>query len=112
MSVDPARTKHRITHQDQAFYFCSAGCLAKFRAEPTTYDLRPAKRRARRRGTKPALALGADDADYTCPMHPQIVQKGQGTCPICGMALEPKEAITGHRTGRASGRSRPRTRAS
>ena len=90
MSVDPARTKHQLTHQDHEFSFCSAGCLAKFRAAPTMYDPRSVGRAEA--VMKPALAMGAVDADYTCPMHPQVVQKGPGTCPLCGMALEPREA--------------------
>jgi P-type Cu+ transporter len=83
MSVDPATSKHRLEHQDQTFHFCSAGCRAKFEADPAKY---------------PDNTKSAADADvpagtiYTCPMHPQIRQVGPGTCPICGMALEPEVA--------------------
>lgn len=59
-------------------YFCSAGCRAKFIADPDKY-LKP-------RAPKPHLSTS--DAIYTCPMHPQIRQSGPGFCPICGMALE------------------------
>ncbi len=83
MNVDPARTKHRLEQNGDTWFFCSAGCLAKFRADPARYtEPKP------RESTPPA---GAADVEYTCPMHPQIVQKGPGACPICGMALEPKE---------------------
>ncbi|MBF5067224.1 haloacid dehalogenase, partial [Salmonella enterica subsp. enterica serovar Istanbul] len=58
-----------------------------FRADPARFTQSvPAKQ-------APAASSAAvdDDVEYTCPMHPQIVQKGPGSCPICGMALEPKE---------------------
>src|ERR1019366_7950777 len=42
-----------------------------------------------------APAKGTKDVEYTCPMHPEVVQMGPGTCPICGMALEPKEIQAG-----------------
>jgi Cu+-exporting ATPase len=82
MTVDPASAKHQLEHDGKPVFFCSAGCLAKFRADPARYT----------QAKQPIPATTASDAvDYTCPMHPQIVQKGPGTCPICGMALEPKE---------------------
>jgi Cu+-exporting ATPase len=81
MSVDPATTPHRADHAGRSFHFCSAGCRAKFLADPEKY-------RAPR--PQPAAAPGVI---YTCPMHPQIRQVGPGTCPICGMALEP-ETVT------------------
>ena len=85
MNVDPARAKHQLEHEGRTISFCSAGCLAKFRAEPAKYE-----RGAAARLPAPARPAGGDQAEYTCPMHPQIVQKGPGDCPICGMALEPK----------------------
>src|SRR5215470_6382072 len=80
MSVDPHTTPHRHTYQGHPYYFCSAGCRTKFAADPARY-LSPAA----------AAALGvAAGTIYTCPMHPQIRQIGPGSCPICGMALEPE----------------------
>jgi Cu+-exporting ATPase len=79
MAVDPASAKHQVEHEGQTFYFCSAGCKARFVADPARY-------------TSPAPVPAApthDEREYTCPMHPQIRQKGPGSCPICGMALEP-----------------------
>jgi len=81
MDVDPATAKHMLTHQGGHFYFCSAGCKAKFEAEPQRY-VEP------RAETKPVDPT----AIYTCPMHPEIRQVGPGSCPICGMALEPEMA--------------------
>ena len=79
MSVDPAKTAHVATHAGAHHYFCSASCLAKFNADPERY-LGDAPRAA-----EPAM----EGAIWTCPMHPEIQQPGPGSCPICGMALEP-----------------------
>ena len=82
MDVDPATARHRAEHDGRTHYFCSAGCRAKFAADPAKY-LGPAPAPA------PAAPAGAI---YTCPMHPEIRQAGPGACPICGMALEPMMA--------------------
>ncbi|MEP6605266.1 MAG: YHS domain-containing protein, partial [Nitrosospira sp.] len=81
MSVDPATTPHHHEHQGKQYSFCSAGCAAKFVANPDKYL----------NVQKAAPAVIAEGAIYTCPMHPQIRQIGPGACPICGMALEPVE---------------------
>ncbi|MBM6595372.1 heavy metal translocating P-type ATPase [Microvirga pudoricolor] len=80
MMVDPHATPHRAQYEGKPYYFCSAGCQSKFMAEPAKY-------------AEPAAARKAEPVPegtiYTCPMHPQIRQVGPGSCPICGMALEP-----------------------
>ena len=86
MTVDPAKTPHHAEHDGQPFYFCSAGCKTKFIADPAKY-LGPAAPMAAAM-TAPAAVVPAG-AIYTCPMHPEIRQSGPGSCPICGMALEP-----------------------
>ncbi|MEE8098568.1 MAG: heavy metal translocating P-type ATPase [Hyphomicrobium sp.] len=79
MNVDPHTTQHRADHAGRTYYFCSAGCRKKFVAEPARYlDPKESQREA-----------VAPDAIYTCPMHPEVRQVGPGSCPICGMALEP-----------------------
>jgi Cu+-exporting ATPase len=79
MTVNPETTAHKATHEGQPFFFCSAGCRAKFVADPQKYL-----------ADKPAAAESAPAGTiYTCPMHPEIRQVGPGSCPICGMALEP-----------------------
>ncbi len=83
MSVDPATTPHHAEHQGDAFHFCSAGCRTKFTADPQKYL-------SKDRAEDPPAPPGTI---YTCPMHPEIRQVGPGSCPICGMALEP-ETIT------------------
>jgi Cu+-exporting ATPase len=86
MTVDPATAKHRSEHGGRTYYFCSAGCRAKFEADPVRYLAPPS-----------APVEPAPGAIYTCPMHPEIRQVGPGACPICGMALEPLVA-TGEET--------------
>jgi P-type Cu+ transporter len=82
MQVDVARTAHHATHEGNEFHFCSARCKEKFTADPARY-LQPGEEIA---AAPPAPA----GTIYTCPMHPQVRQEGPGTCPICGMALEPE----------------------
>lgn len=81
MKVDPTTTAHHATHDGVHYHFCSSGCLAKFTADPAKY-LSDSKR---------AEPVAPPGAMWTCPMHPEIRQQGPGTCPICGMALEPEE---------------------
>jgi P-type Cu+ transporter len=81
MTVDPAKTPHHHAYRGESYHFCSGGCRAKFAATPEKY-LDPAKREA------PAPQLAG--TVYTCPMHPEVRQEGPGSCPICGMALEPE----------------------
>ena len=82
MDVDPATSKHRHDHAGTTYHFCSDGCRSKFAADPQRY-------------LAPAGAVDApmpEGTVYTCPMHPEIRQNGPGSCPICGMALEPAVA--------------------
>ena len=80
MKVDPHQTAHRHSHHGLAYFFCSGGCRSKFAADPEKYLTtdNPA--------SEPKAPPGVI---YTCPMHPEIRQIGPGSCPICGMALEP-----------------------
>ncbi len=93
MSVDPATAKHRCEHDETTYYFCSAGCRTKFAADPARY-LDPVGAAAGGAGRDQQSRLqGAEPPGtiYTCPMHPDIRQDGPGSCPICGMALEPEQ---------------------
>ncbi|MBN8961871.1 MAG: heavy metal translocating P-type ATPase [Rhizobiales bacterium] len=78
MRVDPTTRKHVFDHDHTTYHFCSAGCRTKFAADPQRY-LDP----------KPQQDDVPEGTIYTCPMHPEIRQVGPGSCPICGMALEP-----------------------
>ncbi|MDA9449466.1 MULTISPECIES: heavy metal translocating P-type ATPase [Bradyrhizobium] len=82
MTVDPTTAKHRFDHHGETFHFCSAGCRTKFAADPAKYL-------AKDKAPEPEMPAGTI---YTCPMHPEIRQVGPGSCPICGMALEPEVA--------------------
>jgi Cu+-exporting ATPase len=81
MTVQPESAAGRSKFEGAEYFFCSAHCLKKFEADTAKF-----------------LGDGADeeaedlpkDVEYTCPMHPEVVQIGPGSCPICGMALEPK----------------------
>ena len=85
MTVDPHTAKHRADDRGHTYYFCSAGCRTKFVNDPQKY--------LGERQPEPVV----EGAIYTCPMHPQIRQVGPGSCPICGMALEPE--LAGSDTG-------------
>jgi Cu+-exporting ATPase len=80
MTVDPSKAKYSHAHGGTIYYFCSSGCREKFIADPNRWLGKAA--------SQPPAASAA--AEYTCPMHPQIIQIGPGSCPICGMALEPR----------------------
>jgi Cu+-exporting ATPase len=79
MNVKPASAAGKETYQGETYYFCSQGCAAKFHADPVKY-LAPQTIQ-----TAPPAA----GSKYTCPMHPEIIRDKPGSCPICGMALEP-----------------------
>ncbi|MFL5264979.1 MAG: HAD-IC family P-type ATPase, partial [Stellaceae bacterium] len=81
MPVAPASAKHRSEHAGHTYYFCSSRCHEKFEAEPARYVTPAAPERPRPSAQEGGL--------WTCPMHPQIQRKEPGSCPICGMALEP-----------------------
>jgi len=81
MTVDPAKTPHHAHHAGQDYHFCSAKCRERFEARPEVFLGE----------SPPPTPQGSKDVIFTCPMHPQIEQIGPGTCPICGMTLEPKE---------------------
>jgi len=77
MKVEPANAAAEIEHGGHAYYFCSKRCADKFNADPARYAKHP-----------PATPAGAS-GKYTCPMHPEVVKDGPGSCPKCGMALVP-----------------------
>ena len=88
-----ARSPHVLQHEGKPVYFCSAGCKAKFAANPAMYPVAASGSAAPAPGSVPAPAMTeavAVGAVYTCPMHPEVRQDGPGACPKCGMALEPE----------------------
>src|SRR5262249_15130886 len=86
-------TPHRLTRDGEEVLFCSAGCKNKFEADPAKYT-KPANDHSHCAGGvraqgETAVADAPPGVKWTCPMHPEIVRDGPGSCPICGMALEP-----------------------
>ncbi len=86
MSVDPQTAAATAEHDGVHYHFCNVGCQKRFVADPQRYLKAVGAPQA-----APALPATGDDRLYTCPMHPEVMQKGPGSCPKCGMALEPKE---------------------
>jgi P-type Cu+ transporter len=100
MTVEEQRAAGTAEHGGARYYFCGKSCAEKFKADPETYVSRTADT------PSAEISLRAADTsahptesrvEYTCPMHPEIVRYKQGSCPICGMALEPRE-VTGEET--------------
>jgi Cu+-exporting ATPase len=89
MKVLPQKAAASVEHAGRTWYFCGQGCRIKFEASPAKYD-----------GSAPPITISSApissaSAEYTCPMHPEIVRPGPGACPICGMALEPRTVTAG-----------------
>ena len=80
MQVDPQSAAGSHEHAGVKYYFCNRHCLAQFQADPAKYLTK---------SPAPALVAAPKGAQYTCPMHPEILQDGPGSCPKCGMALVP-----------------------
>ncbi len=78
MEVDRASARHMAKHEGDRIYFCSERCRTKFENDPEAYL-----------GDRPVPEPMPEGTQYTCPMHPEIVQDSPGDCPKCGMALEP-----------------------
>lgn len=86
MSVQLDAGKPHLLYKEQDYHFCSQGCHSKFEADPWFY-LSGNKQRQQD-------LLVESTNTFTCPMDPEIVQEGPGTCPICGMALEPMDGVS------------------
>src|SRR5713226_4740363 len=103
MTVDPAKAAGQVNHQGKTYFFCSKGCAARFEKEPAGFLAKPGvgvmSHGSHAAGlvsiqmpaAKPAPQQQTKGTRYTCPMHPEVVQIGPGTCPKCGMALEPMD---------------------
>lgn len=95
-----ADTKHRLRQARGEVLFCSAGCKTKFEADPAKFAKPPTAHNCTAHGhhhhaaAAPSGSVPAG-AQWTCPMHPEIVRDGPGSCPICGMALEPMTPSAG-----------------
>src|SRR5229473_7025826 len=105
MMVDPQKSAAKVEREGKTYYFCSTRCAERFEKNPENFLGSPGTAGMEHHSsppivdvnkhsgpTAPAIA-SSKTARYTCPMHPQIVQIGPGTCPICGMALEPMDVF-------------------
>ena len=86
MKVSIEAAKWSAERDGETFYFCGQSCLRKFEANPSGWGGPKEIAKPQR----PANATSTGEGEYTCPMHPEVVQQGAGDCPICGMALEPR----------------------
>src|SRR5512134_2151737 len=84
MTISPADAAGHVEYNGKTYYFCNPSCEERFRATPDAFLA----------GAPPAAIPppAGPGVEYTCPMHPEIVRSGPGSCPICGMALEPRTA--------------------
>ncbi|MBX9812142.1 MAG: heavy metal translocating P-type ATPase [Burkholderiales bacterium] len=92
MTVDEKSAATTRVHEGVTYYFCSAHCGARFEADPAGYLNKPQPVRVHRAGASGGASTQPPAAMYTCPMHPEVRQQGPGSCPKCGMALEPETA--------------------
>ena len=88
MTVNPETSAGRHEHRGKTYYFCSPHCQRRFAADPEAV-LSAAPQPMGAMAHPPLAQIGARPVKYTCPMHPEVVRDGPGSCPICGMALEP-----------------------
>ena len=93
MMVDPQKAAGKVEHDGKTYYFCSARCAERFRNEPEKFLAAPGTAGMEHKASPVAAPAVAKNVRYTCPMHPEIVQIGPGTCPKCGMALEPMDMV-------------------
>ncbi len=94
MQVDPAKSKGSFEFEGTTYHFCGLGCLEKFKSDPDGFLARGVPNRSQAKPVAP-VKVAADASLYTCPMHPEIRQNLPGSCPLCGMALEPLEVSAG-----------------
>src|SRR6266446_374940 len=105
MMVDPQKSAAKVEHGGMNYYFCSVRCAERFEKNPENFLAAPGTAGMEHQSSPPVddvnkhsgptapASASSKTARYTCPMHPQIVQIGPGTCPICGMALEPMDVF-------------------
>jgi P-type Cu+ transporter len=94
MKILPEKAAGSDTYKGQTYYFCGLKCLARFKNNPEQFLApKPAAEHAHHHGAPPKplepSSAATSGAEYTCPMHPEVRQIGPGSCPKCGMALEP-----------------------
>ncbi|MFN0139007.1 MAG: heavy metal translocating P-type ATPase [Pyrinomonadaceae bacterium] len=92
MHVTPETAAATYEYAGKTYYFCMPGCRDKFAADPGRFlEGEKGRKGEKEKNPQSAIRDPQSEIEFTCPMHPEIVQIGPGSCPICGMALEPKE---------------------
>ena len=95
MDVEPSHAAGSVEHKGQTHYFCSEHCVKKFTSDPERYagasSFELSHGHAAHDRAHAMVLVGQDNVEYTCPMDPEVLQKGPGVCPKCGMALEPMD---------------------
>jgi Cu+-exporting ATPase len=94
MMVDPEKAAAKVEYAGKTYFFCSPRCKERFEKEPERFLADPGTAGMEHAQEAPPPA-STQNIRYTCPMHPEIVQIGPGSCPICGMALEPMDIVAG-----------------
>jgi len=94
MMVEPQKSAGKAEHDGKTYYFCSPRCKERFEKEPEKFLAAPGTA-GMEQVHAPTPGASPQNIRYTCPMHPEIVQIGPGSCPICGMALEPMDIVAG-----------------
>jgi Cu+-exporting ATPase len=90
MRIDPATSAGQHVHNGTTYYFCNPGCLAKFKADPDRYlTFAPEYMSFAAEDQPPSPSPSPSGTVYTCPMDPEVRQDHPGSCPKCGMSLEP-----------------------
>jgi len=92
MKVEPSKATKMIEYEGRKIFFCSENCQNKFKNNPDKYTKEVSDTSEQKKNKSRGEAEGKKKNIYTCPMHPEVVKEGPGTCPKCGMALEPKSA--------------------
>jgi Cu+-exporting ATPase len=94
MTVDPQKSAAKVNHQGKTYFFCSSRCAERFRKEPEKFLAAPGTAAMGDAAPQKASSQASpNNVRYTCPMHPEIIRMGPGSCPICGMALEPMDIL-------------------
>ena len=90
MTVAPEKAAGQVEYNGETYYFCSTHCVHKFREDPERFLSKSVSPQMTQIAPRRVQAAPEKNIEYTCPMHPEVVRIGPGSCPICGMALEPR----------------------
>jgi len=93
MMVDPQKPAARQEYKGKTYYFCSTRCAERFQKEPERFLAAPGAPGMESKPAAPVVAPASGPVRYTCPMDPEIIRSAPGTCPKCGMALEPMDFV-------------------